>query len=223
MPQFLLKLRFPSVKGSCPGTHSRAVTATCPQVHIAGVGDTRVESVSPLPDPCPLPDATKRRSLNEKEKVLYAPLADVGEILYDKDAVYINIPDHKVQYSKKGEPTGEGEEEGKKGGGGVGVGGKDGEEGSSDDDESSDEEDEEEDAKEGSDPKRRKKKKQQNNPGAFLLPRKKAPLAVGRTCIHWLTMGKASDPRKWRRSTPQSRCGERNGCCSVRASRKLHV
>ena len=119
------------------------------------MGDTRVESVSLLPDPCPLPDVTKRRSLNEKEKVLYAPLADVGEILYDKDAVYINIPDHKVQYSKKGE----GEEEGK------GVGGKDAEEGSSEDDEGdSDDEEEEDDG-----PKRSKKKKQQmKNTGEFV-------------------------------------------------------
>lgn len=80
------------------------------QVHIAGVGDQRLAGVSALPDPCPLPSTLKKRGLNEKEKLLYAPMADVGEMLYDKDAVYINIPEHQVQYSKKGE--GEDGEEG---------------------------------------------------------------------------------------------------------------
>ena len=28
--------------------------------------------------------------------MLYAPMADVGGLMYDKDAVYINIPDWKV-------------------------------------------------------------------------------------------------------------------------------
>ena len=49
-----------------------------------------------MPDPCPLPGANKKRSLNEKERLLYAPMADVGGLLYDKDAVYIDIPDWKV-------------------------------------------------------------------------------------------------------------------------------
>ncbi len=49
-----------------------------------------------LPDPCPLPGAGKRRGLNERERLLYAPMADVGGLLYDKDAVYIDIPDWKV-------------------------------------------------------------------------------------------------------------------------------
>ena len=49
-----------------------------------------------LPDPCPLPSTVKKRGLNEKERLLYAPMADVGGLLYDKDAVYIDIPDWKV-------------------------------------------------------------------------------------------------------------------------------
>ena len=47
-------------------------------------------------DPCPLPSMLKKRGLNEKERLLYAPMADVGGLLYDKDAVYIDIPDWKV-------------------------------------------------------------------------------------------------------------------------------
>lgn len=53
-----------------------------------------------LPDPCPLPDTVKRRGLAFKERLIYAPMADVGGVLYDKDAVYVDIPDWKVQYSR---------------------------------------------------------------------------------------------------------------------------
>ncbi|KAK9824496.1 hypothetical protein WJX72_010821 [[Myrmecia] bisecta] len=72
------------------------------RVHLAGVGDYSVQDVDALPDPCPLPSSIKRRGLNEKERLLYAPMADVGGLLYDKDAVYIDIPDWKVQFSGKG-------------------------------------------------------------------------------------------------------------------------
>ena len=50
----------------------------------SGCGDLTLSSVSPLPDPCPLPDQIKKRSLNEKEKLIYAPMAGVGGIVYDK-------------------------------------------------------------------------------------------------------------------------------------------
>ena len=49
-----------------------------------GCGDFSLSSVTFLPDPCPLPDKTKKRSLNEKEKMIYAPMAGVGGIIYDK-------------------------------------------------------------------------------------------------------------------------------------------
>ena len=38
--------------------------------------------------------------LREKDKMFYAPMSDLGDLLYDKDAVYINIDDHMVQFSK---------------------------------------------------------------------------------------------------------------------------
>ncbi|DBA75588.1 TPA: Glycoside hydrolase 2 (Mannanase, beta-galactosidase) [Trebouxia sp. C0005] len=66
------------------------------RVHIAGVGDATVEEVDALTDPCPLPSTLKKRGLNERERLLYAPMADVGGLLYDKDAVYIDIPDWKL-------------------------------------------------------------------------------------------------------------------------------
>ena len=57
-----------------------------------GVGDFSVADVGFLPDPCPLPDTQRKRTLNEKERLLYAPMSGVGGVVYDKDAVYIDLP-----------------------------------------------------------------------------------------------------------------------------------
>ncbi len=70
------------------------------RVHLAGVGDFDMAEVSSLPDPCPLPGALKRRSLDERERLLYAPMSDVGRLLYDKDAMYVNIADHTVNFTR---------------------------------------------------------------------------------------------------------------------------
>ncbi|KAG4973892.1 hypothetical protein JHK87_030713 [Glycine soja] len=70
------------------------------KVHIAGVGDYSLAVVTALPDPCPLPSAAKKKGLRDKEKLFYAPMSGLGDLLYDKDAVYININDHLVQFSK---------------------------------------------------------------------------------------------------------------------------
>ncbi|KAK7312391.1 hypothetical protein VNO77_36204 [Canavalia gladiata] len=69
------------------------------KVHIAGVGDYGLAGVTALPDPCPLPSAAKKKGLRDKEKLFYAPMSGLGDLLYDKDAVYININDHLVQFS----------------------------------------------------------------------------------------------------------------------------
>lgn len=69
------------------------------KVHIAGVGDYGLASVTGLADPCPLPSAAKKKGLRDKEKLFYAPMSGLGDLLYDKDAVYINIKDPFVQYS----------------------------------------------------------------------------------------------------------------------------
>ena len=69
------------------------------RMHLAGVGDYTAIDLEALPDPCPLPDAAKRRGLSERERLLYGPMSDVGGLLYDKDATYIDIPDWKMQYS----------------------------------------------------------------------------------------------------------------------------
>ena len=49
-----------------------------------GCGDYHLKDISFLPDPCPLPEKEKRRSLNEKERLVYAPMSGVGGIVYDK-------------------------------------------------------------------------------------------------------------------------------------------
>ncbi|GAB7359061.1 hypothetical protein MBLNU230_g5133t1 [Neophaeotheca triangularis] len=71
------------------------------RVHIPGVGDLTVAQIEALPDPCPTPyfeqakekaeGTKKRRRLGEKQKVIYAPMSDVGGVLVDKDAVYIDV------------------------------------------------------------------------------------------------------------------------------------
>ena len=61
-------------------------------IHIPGVGDFELGDVSFLPDPCPLPDSEKHhRTLDERERLIYAPFSGVGGIVYDKDAVYIEL------------------------------------------------------------------------------------------------------------------------------------
>ena len=86
------------------------------RVHIPGVGDLTVTSTEALPDPCPTPFAEKaaeklggkkkRSRLGEKQKILYAPMSDVGGVLVDKDAVYIDVKtstfDPDADYAEKG-------------------------------------------------------------------------------------------------------------------------
>ncbi|XP_006018539.1 ribosome biogenesis protein BMS1 homolog isoform X2 [Alligator sinensis] len=76
-----------SLYGYLRGAHLKNKT----QIHMPGVGDFTVSDVSFLPDPCALPEQQKKRSLNEKEKLIYAPLSGVGGVVYDKDAVYIDL------------------------------------------------------------------------------------------------------------------------------------
>ena len=87
------------------------------RVHIPGVGDLGVSMIEALPDPCPTPfmdqniakasGKTGRRRLGEKQKLLFAPMSDVGGVLVDKDAVYID-----VKTSNFDKINGDGEEHG---------------------------------------------------------------------------------------------------------------
>lgn len=71
------------------------------RVHVPGIGDLEVSQIESLPDPCPTPQfeqaqekagiIKKRKRLDQKQKVIYAPMSDVGGVLMDKDAVYIDV------------------------------------------------------------------------------------------------------------------------------------
>jgi len=76
-----------SLYGYLRGTNMKGHQA----LHLAGVGDFSIQSITFLPDPCPLPEGIKKRSLVEKDKTIYAPMSGVGGIVYDKDAVYIDL------------------------------------------------------------------------------------------------------------------------------------
>jgi len=82
------------------------------RVHIPGVGDLSVSSVESLPDPCPTPARTAaegkgRKRLGEKQKLIYAPMSDVGGVLVDKDAVYIDVPSQSFEEGAEGQGVGE--------------------------------------------------------------------------------------------------------------------
>lgn len=87
------------------------------RVHIAGMGDYTVAAVEKLPDPCPTPAfeqametyereqrelaiaageqpaplIRRRKRLEDKQRIIYAPMSDVNGVLIDKDAVYIDV------------------------------------------------------------------------------------------------------------------------------------
>lgn len=92
--------------------HGSPLPAEHARVHIPGLGDLTAKLVERLPDPCPTPHAIKmeeereraerkagsapvtkkrHRKLDEKSKTIYAPMSDVGGVMIDKDAVYIDV------------------------------------------------------------------------------------------------------------------------------------
>ncbi|WPK23764.1 hypothetical protein PUMCH_001010 [Australozyma saopauloensis] len=113
--------------------HGTPLPSTNAHIHIAGVGDFHAHSVEKLPDPCPTPyfeqkldelerekakaaaeageqiavTRRRRKRLEDKQKIIYAPMSDVGGLLVDKDAVYIDVGDKQSFVS--GEEQGEGE------------------------------------------------------------------------------------------------------------------
>jgi ribosome biogenesis protein BMS1 len=90
------------------------------RVHIPGLGDLDVTRIESLPDPCPTPmvqqaiekatGKSKNRRLGEKQKVLYAPMSDVGGVLVDKDAVYIDVKTNTYGDDEEDEVRGLGEQ-----------------------------------------------------------------------------------------------------------------
>lgn len=91
-----------TVYGYLRGTNLREGT----KVHIPGVGDLGINTVTLLSDPCPFPtaDSEKRRKLSEKKKlIVHAPMSDVGGVMYDKDAVWVNVPGSFTRGNRDGE------------------------------------------------------------------------------------------------------------------------
>ena len=66
-----------------------------------GLGDYWMGDVTAVEDPCPPPAKTvKKKRLDVKEKKLYAPMANLGDVTYDADAVYVQIPDAAVRFTE---------------------------------------------------------------------------------------------------------------------------
>ena len=90
------------------------------RVHVPGIGDLRVSKIEGLPDPCPTPyqdqalakatGQSKRKRLGEKQKLLYAPMSDVGGVLVDKDAVYIDVKSNTFNKDDADQERGIGEQ-----------------------------------------------------------------------------------------------------------------
>lgn len=99
------------------------------RVHIAGVGDYTVSGVEKLPDPCPTPFYEKkiddyereqaklakeageeppertrkhRKRLEDRNKIIYAPMSDVHGVMIDKDAVYVDVGKEKHKSDELG-------------------------------------------------------------------------------------------------------------------------
>jgi ribosome biogenesis protein BMS1 len=49
----------------------------------------------------------KKRTLKDKEKVLYAPFSNIGAMNFEKSTGYITIPDKYVVYTKLKEDDGQ--------------------------------------------------------------------------------------------------------------------
>lgn len=75
-------------------------------VHLCGVGDASIESIKEVGDPCPSPAAIEdskrlgKRTLRDKERLIYSPMSDLGDIERDEDAVYVHMDDRRVVFSK---------------------------------------------------------------------------------------------------------------------------
>jgi len=57
-----------------------------------------------MDDPCPPPEKKReKQKLNEREKTLYAPMSNVGQVIYDKDAIYFEMPSKIVEKVRPGQ------------------------------------------------------------------------------------------------------------------------
>lgn len=80
------------------------------KVHISGLGDYPIDEVTWIADPVPVESVKqkgegeevkkKRRTLKDKEKIVYAPFSNFGAMNFDRSSGFITIPDWHVIYTK---------------------------------------------------------------------------------------------------------------------------
>ncbi|TIC10484.1 DUF663-domain-containing protein [Wallemia mellicola] len=78
-------------------------------IHIPGAGDMSIKNLQALEDPCPPPtkESEKKRRLADKQRLIHAPMSDLGGVRYDKDAIWVRINGNFDKNSS--EAKGEGE------------------------------------------------------------------------------------------------------------------
>ncbi len=81
--------------GYIRGSHLKSAST----VHLLGVGDFSIHSVTSIDDPCRMPrKSVDSMRIRKKEDTLYAPQANVGLINMGTDGVYVDLKD--VRYTK---------------------------------------------------------------------------------------------------------------------------
>ncbi|PPS96358.1 AAA-type ATPase/40S ribosome biogenesis Tsr1 and BMS1 C-terminal/AARP2CN (NUC121) domain-containing protein [Cryptosporidium hominis] len=78
-------------------------------VHIPGLGDYLINDIDEFNDPCPLPETSIKKNgtnaglrvLKTKERNIYAPYCDVGNVQIDSNSMYIHIPDNTVNFTRR--------------------------------------------------------------------------------------------------------------------------
>ncbi len=81
------------------------------ELYLSGLGYVKISEINAVSDPCPpylyeenKPEKgkekkKKKRTLKKREKVLYAPLSNIGLNMFDESGDYINIPDQHVVFT----------------------------------------------------------------------------------------------------------------------------
>ncbi|SBT87125.1 small ribosomal subunit assembling AARP2 protein, putative [Plasmodium malariae] len=86
-------------------------------IHIPNMGDVKIENIQVLQDPFKYDEQKKKTNI-------YAPMSDIGNVVFDFDNMYIHIPKNKINFTRrellmggeeKEEEGEEEEEEGKEG------------------------------------------------------------------------------------------------------------
>ena len=45
-------------------------------MHVPGYGDALMADLTVMPDPCPILSASKKRSLGDRDRIIWAPMTD---------------------------------------------------------------------------------------------------------------------------------------------------